>query len=49
MGDGVDLGGLADGLIGGEAAFAVDEVGGEDGVDESALAESCLAWTSYSC
>ena len=41
--DGVDLGGLADGLVGGEAALAVDEVGGEDGVDECALAESGLA------
>jgi hypothetical protein len=43
MGDGVDLGGLADGLVGCEAALAVDEVGGEDGVDEGALAESSLA------
>ena len=41
--DGVDLGGLADGLVGGEAALAVDEVGGEDGVDQRALAESGLA------
>ena len=41
--DRVDLGGAADGLVGGEAAFAVDEVGGEDGVDQRALAEAGLA------
>ena len=34
VGDGVDLGGAADGLVGLEAAFGVDEVRGEDGVDE---------------
>jgi hypothetical protein len=43
VGDGVDFGGLADGLVGCEAAFAIDEVGGEDCVDEGALAESGLA------
>ena len=31
--DGMDLGGAADGLVGLEAAFAVNEVRGEDGVD----------------
>ena len=41
--DGVDLGGLADRLVGCQAAFGVDEVRGEDGVDEGALAETGLA------
>ena len=43
MGYGVDFGGLTDGLVGSEAALAVDEVRGEDCVDKSALAESSLA------
>ena len=43
VGDGVDLSGAADGLVGGEAAFAVDEVRGKDGVDEGGLAETGLA------
>ena len=43
VGDGVDLGGLAAGLVRGQAALGIDEVGGEDGVDEGALAESGLA------
>ena len=44
MGDGVDFGGLAYGLAGVEAAFRVDEVGGEDGVDKGRFAETRLAW-----
>lgn len=44
VGDGVDFGGAADGLVGCEAAFGVDEVGGEDGVYEGRLAETGLAW-----
>ena len=43
VGDGVDLGSAADGLVGGEAALGVDEVGGEDGVDQGGLAETGLA------
>lgn len=42
VGDWVDLGGAADGLVGREAAFAVDQVGGEDGVYEGGLAEAGL-------
>lgn len=38
VGDGVDLGGAADGLVRGHAAFAVYEVGGKDCVDESGFA-----------
>ena len=44
VGDGVDLGGLADGLVGSQATLAVDEMGGEDGVDESRLAQSGLSY-----
>ena len=43
VGDGVDFGGLADGLRGLQPAFGVDEVGGEDGVDERRFAEAGLA------
>lgn len=42
--DGLDLGGAANGLVGGEAAFAVDEVGREDCVDERGFAEAGLTW-----
>jgi hypothetical protein len=41
--DRVDFGGLADGFVGGETAFAVDEMRGEDGVDEGGLAEAGLS------
>jgi hypothetical protein len=41
--DGLDLGGGADGLIGLKAALGVDEVGGEDSIDQSWLAEPSLA------
>lgn len=43
VGDGVDLGGLADGLVGSQTTLAVDEVGGEDGVDEGRLAQAGLS------
>lgn len=43
MRHGLDLGGGANGLIGGQAALGINEVGGEDGVDESGLAQTCLA------
>jgi hypothetical protein len=38
VGDGVDLGGAATGVGGSEATFTVDEMGGEDGVDEGGFA-----------
>lgn len=41
--DGVDLGGVADRLGWGQTALAVDEVRGEDGVDEGGLAEASLS------
>jgi hypothetical protein len=43
VGDALDLGGRADGLIGLEATLGVDEVRRKDGVDEGRLAESRLA------
>ena len=43
VGDWVDLGGLADGLVGSQTTLAVDKVGGEDGVDESRLAQASLS------
>lgn len=43
VGHGLDLGGLADGLVGLHAALAVDEVRGEDGVDQGGLAETGLS------
>lgn len=43
VGDALDLGGGADGLIGLQATLGVDEVGREDGVDQGRLAESGLA------
>ena len=45
MGNSLDLGGLADGLVGLHAALAVDEVRGEDGVDQGGLAETGLSCT----
>ena len=42
MRDGVNLSRLAHGLIGLEAALGVDEVRGEDGVDERRLSETSL-------
>lgn len=44
VGNGLDLGSRSDGLVGLEATLGVDEVGGEDGVDEGRLAEAGLAW-----
>lgn len=43
VGDGLDLGGLSGRLGRREAALGLDEVGGEDGVDQSRLAETRLA------
>ena len=43
MGDGVDLGGATRLFGGREAALAVDEVRGEDGVDQRRFAETGLA------
>lgn len=34
VGDGMDFGGAADGLVWGQTTFAVDEVRGKDGVDK---------------
>lgn len=42
VGNGLDLGGGSDGLVGLEATLGVDEVGSEDGVDERRLAEAGL-------
>lgn len=49
VGNGLNLGGGADGLVGLEAALGVDEVGSEDGVDEGRLAETGLAWVKGVC
>ena len=49
MRDGVDLGGLPDGLVGLLAPLGFDEVRGEDGVDEGRLSETGLAWCGQSC
>lgn len=43
VGDRLDLGGRADGLIGLHATLGVDEVRGKDGVDQSRLAKTSLA------
>lgn len=43
VGHSLDLGGLADGLVGLHAALAVDEVRGEDSVDQGGLAETGLS------
>ena len=43
VGDGVDFGGLTHCFGWGKTAFAVDEVGGEDCVDEGGFAETGLA------
>lgn len=43
MGDGLDLGGRSDGLIGGETALGIHQVGGEDGVDEGGFPQSGLS------
>jgi len=40
--DWVDLGGAATGFVGFEAALGVDEVRGEDGVDQGGLPEPGL-------
>lgn len=45
MRDCLDLGGATDGLVGSEAALAVNQVRGEDSVDERRFAESSLACT----
>ena len=42
--NGLNLGGGADGLLGGESALGLDEVRGEDGVDEGRLAQTSLAY-----
>lgn len=43
VGDWVDVGGLSNGFCGRKATLGLDEVRGEDGVDESRLAETSLA------
>ena len=43
VGDRLDLGGLSDGLCGRKAALGLDEVRGEDGVDQGGLAETGLS------
>jgi len=42
--DRLDIGGLADRLVGGEAALRVDEMGRKDGVDQGRLAEAGLSY-----
>lgn len=44
VGNGVDLGGLADGLIGLETTLGFEKVGGEDGVDQGRLAQTSLSY-----
>lgn len=44
VGDGLDLGGGADGLVGHQTTLGVDEVGGEDGIDQGGLAQTSLAY-----
>ena len=44
MRDGVDLGSLPDGLISLFPSLGVNQVRGEDGVDESRLSKTRLAW-----
>lgn len=44
--DALDLGGLANGLVRLQATLGVDEVRGEDGVDERRLAQASLACRS---
>ena len=44
MRNGLDLGGRAYGFIGRQAAFRIDEMGSENGVDERGLSESSLAY-----
>lgn len=43
VGNGLDLGGGSDRLVGLQTTLGVDEVGSEDGVDEGRLAEAGLA------
>lgn len=43
VGNGMDFGGLADGLVGGETALCVDKVRGEKGVDKSGFTKTSLA------
>lgn len=45
VGDGVDLGGRTDDLLGLQPTLGLHEVGGEDGVDQSRLAQTGLAYT----
>ena len=47
MRNSLDLGGGAHGLIGGETALGVDQVGCEDGVDESRFAQASLSYTQW--
>ena len=44
MGNCLNLGGLPDWLVGGEATLGVDEVGGENGVNESRFSQASLSW-----
>lgn len=46
MGNSLDLGGRAYGFVGGQTALRIDQVGGEDGVDQSRLSETSLAYLS---
>ena len=41
--DGLDLGGLSDGLCRRKTALGLDKVGSEDGVDQGGLSETGLA------
>lgn len=44
MRDGLDFSGGAHGLIRGEATLGVDQVGGEDGVDQGRLSQTSLSY-----
>lgn len=45
MRNGLNLGGGAHGLIGGKTTLGVDQVGCEDGVDQSRFTQASLSYT----
>lgn len=48
MRNGLDFGGRADRFVGGHATLGVDKVRSKDGVDQSGLAQTRLAYSSMS-
>jgi hypothetical protein len=46
MGNSLDLRGRPYGFVGGQATFRVDEVRGEDSVNQSGFPKTCLACSS---